>query len=279
MPSIFTLTPNILHHLLSRLMYKATRCSWRPWKNALIRLFIHKYNVDMRLAEKSSAHEFETFNDFFTRSLKPGIRPIALVSDGLVSPVDASISALGKINDNRIFQAKGKKYSLDELLNGASEYIGHYRNGNFITLYLSPRDYHRTHIPADGELLSMTYIPGRLFSVNPATTDRIDNLFARNERVVTTFSSAIGMFSVIFIGAIFVGSMETVWHGQVTPAAERKLQVWNYEPGTDFKQGDEIGRFNMGSTVIVLTEPNKINWCVTPEWMAMGQQIATGITG
>ena len=123
MPSIFTLTPNILHHLLSRLMYKATRCSWRPWKNALIRLFIHKYNVDMSLAEKSSAHEFETFNDFFTRSLKPGIRPIAPASDGLVSPVDASISALGKINDNRIFQAKGKTYSLEELLNGAGEYI------------------------------------------------------------------------------------------------------------------------------------------------------------
>ena len=174
----------IPHHLLSRLMYRATRCSWRPWKNALIRLFIQKYNVDMRLAEKSSAHEFETFNDFFTRSLKPGIRPLASVSDGLVSPVDAAISALGAIEDNRIFQAKGKKYSLEELLNGANEYIGRYRNGNFITLYLSPRDYHRIHIPADGELLNMTYIPGRLFSVNPATTDRIDNLFARNERVV-----------------------------------------------------------------------------------------------
>ena len=277
MPSIFTLTPNILHYLLSRLMYKATRCSWRHWKNALIRLFIHKYNVDMSLAEKSSAHEFETFNDFFTRSLKPGIRPLASVSDGLVSPVDASISALGTIEDNRIFQAKGKTYSLEELLNGANENIGRYRNGNFITLYLSPRDYHRIHIPADGELLGMTYIPGRLFSVNPATTDRIDHLFARNERVVTTFSSAIGMFSVIFIGAIFVGSMETVWHGQVTPAAEREQQIWNYEPGTVFKQGDEIGRFNMGSTVIVLTEPNKINWCVTAGWVAMGQQIATEI--
>ena len=266
-----------LHHLLSRLMYWATRCSWRPWKNALIRLFIHNYNVDMSLAEKSSAHEFETFNDFFTRSLKPAVRPITPVRDGLVSPVDASISALGTIEDNRIFQAKGKEYSLEDLLNGADDYIGRYRNGNFITLYLSPRDYHRIHIPADGELLSMTYIPGRLFSVNPATTDRIDNLFARNERVVTTFNSATGMFSVIFIGAIFVGSMETVWHGQVTPAGERELRVWNYEPGTVFKQGDEIGRFNMGSTVIVLTEPNNFNWCVSAEWVAMGQKIAVGI--
>ena len=262
------------HHLLSRLMYRATRCSWRPWKNALIRIFIRKYNVDMSLAEKSSVHEFETFNDFFTRSLKPGVRPIAPVSAGLVSPVDASISALGKIEDNRIFQAKGKKYSLEELVHGAGEHIGHYRNGNFITLYLSPRDYHRIHIPADGELQSMTYIPGRLFSVNPATTNRINNLFTRNERVITTFSSPIGMFSVIFIGAIFVGSMETVWHGQVTPVTKREYNKWNYEPGTFFNQGDEIGRFNMGSTVIVLTEPDKINWCMTAEWVAMGQQIA-----
>ena len=262
------------HHLLSRLMYRATRCSWRPWKNALIRIFIRKYNVDMSMAEKSSVHEFETFNDFFTRSLKPGVRPIAPVSAGLVSPVDATISALGRIEDNRIFQAKGKKYSLEELVHGTGEHIGHYRNGNFITLYLSPRDYHRIHIPADGELQSMTYIPGRLFSVNPATTNRINNLFTRNERVITTFSSPIGMFSVIFIGAIFVGSMETVWHGQVTPVTRREYNKWNYEPGTFFNQGDEIGRFNMGSTVIVLTEPDKINWCMTAEWVAMGQQIA-----
>ena len=268
---------HIPHHLLSRLMYKATRCSWRPWKNTLIRLFIHIYNVDLTLAEKSSAHEFETFNDFFTRSLKPAVRPITPVRDGLVSPVDASISALGTIDDNRIFQAKGKNYSLEDLLDGADDFTGRYRNGNFITLYLSPRDYHRIHIPADGELVSMSYIPGRLFSVNPATTDRINNLFARNERVVTTFSSATGMFSVIFIGAIFVGSMETVWHGQVTPAAGREHRVWNYEPGTVFKQGDEIGRFNMGSTVIVLTEPNYFNWCAGAEWVAMGQQIAVGI--
>ena len=262
------------HHLLSRLVYKATRCAWRPWKNTLLRLFINKYKVDLSLAEKSSAHEFETFNDFFTRGLKPGVRPIEPVGHGLVSPVDATINALGKIEDSRIFQAKGKNYSLEELLNGDREHSGYYRNGNFITLYLSPRDYHRIHIPADGELQSMAYIPGRLFAVNPANTHRIDRLFARNERVITTFRAEIGMFSVIFIGAIFVGSIETVWHGQITPAARREYQKWHYDPGIVFRQGDEIGRFNMGSTVIVLTEPHKIDWSVTTEWVAMGQQIA-----
>lgn len=227
----------------------------------------------MSLAKKSSPDEFLTFNDFFTRGLKSGARPIASVNDGLVSPVDATISAAGTIDDNRIFQAKGKKYALEELLNGDEEHIGYYRNGNFITLYLSPRDYHRIHIPADGELQCMTYIPGRLFSVNAATTNKIDKLFARNERVVTTFRSPIGMFSVIFIGAIFVGSVETVWHGEITPRNKREYHRWHYGPGTVFMQGDEIGRFNMGSTVILLTEPDKINWCVTDKWVAMGQVI------
>ncbi len=267
------------HHLLSRLMYRATRCSWRPWKNALIRLFIHKYNVDMSLAEKSSAHEFETFNDFFTRSLKPGLRPISMTDNGLISPVDAGIRAAGTLEDKQIFQAKGKDYSLAELVNGDEEHVRYYQNGNFITLYLSPRDYHRVHIPSDGELRYMAYIPGRLFSVNPTSTNYIDKLFARNERVITTFQSAAGMFSIIFIGAIFVGSVETVWHGQVTPAENREYSCWHYDPGMVFTQGDEIGRFNMGSTVILLTEPNKINWTVPGKWVAMGQQIAVRNAG
>ena len=262
------------HHLLSRLVYRASRYPWRPWKNTLIRLFINKYKVDMSLAEQSSADDFETFNDFFTRGLKSGLRPIEAVSHGLVSPVDATINAVGKIEDNRIFQAKGKNYTLDALLNGDREHIDYYQNGNFITLYLSPRDYHRIHIPADGELRDMSYIPGQLFSVNPLMTNKVGKLFTRNERVVATFSSAIGMFSVILIGAIFVGSMETVWHGQITPAARREYHKWHYDPGIIFRQGDEIGRFNMGSTVIVLTEPHKIDWSVTAERVAMGRQIA-----
>ena len=274
MPSIFTLTPNFLHHLLSRLMYKVTRCPWRLWKNTLIRLFIRKYRVDMSLAERSSTNDYTTFNDFFTRSLKPGTRPIAGGSNGLISPVDGSTGATGVLDDTRLVQAKGKYYSLAELVHGDEDHVRYYQNGSFITLYLSPRDYHRVHMPAHGELAFMSYIPGRLFSVGPAHTRRIDRVFARNERVITTFRSEIGMFSVIFVGAIFVGSVETAWHGQVTPAYKREYATWHYRPGISFARGDEIGRFNMGSTVILLTEPGKINWTVPGNLVIMGQQIA-----
>lgn len=255
-------------------MYKVTRCTWRPWKNALIRSFIRKYDVDMNLAEKSSAEDYATFNAFFTRALRPGKRHITRTDNGLISPVDGAVSAMGVIDDTRLFQAKGRDYSLAELVHGDREHIGYYRNGNFITLYLSPRDYHRVHIPAGGELQYMAYIPGRLFSVNPGSVQLVDGLFARNERVITTFRTVFGMISVIFIGAMFVGSVETVWHGQVTPADKLEHTCRRYEPGMVFAQGDEIGRFNMGSTVILLTEPGKINWTVSDAQVAMGQQIA-----
>ena len=274
MPGIFTLTPNLLHRLLSRLMYRATRCPWRPWKNLLIRLFIRKYKVDMSLAEKTSAHEYETFNDFFTRSLKPGLRPVSGTGNGLISPVDGHTGAAGTLEDGRMVQAKGNHYSLEELVHGDEDHIRYYQNGSFMTLYLSPTDYHRVHIPTDGELAFMAYIPGRLYSVGPAYTRRVDRLFARNERVITTFRSEIGMLSVIFVGAIFVGSVATTWHGQVTPADEREYASWHYEPGISFARGDEIGRFNMGSTVILLTEPDRINWTVPGNQVVMGQQIA-----
>ena len=274
MPAIFTLTPNFLHHLLSGLMYRATRCTWRPWKNALIRLFTWRYRVDMSLAEKSAAHEFDSFNDFFTRGLKPGVRPISGSGNGLISPVDGNVGATGTVEGGRIIQAKGKDYSLAELVHEDEDHIRYYQDGNFTTLYLSPRDYHRVHIPADGELAFMAYVPGRLFPVSPAHTHGIDRLFARNERVITTFRSGFGMFSVIFIGAIFVGSVETVWHGQITPADKREYASWHYRPGISFARGDEIGRFNMGSTVILLTEPDKINWAVTGGQVSLGQQIA-----
>lgn len=265
-----------MEHLLSRLMYKATRWPWRPWKNALIRLFMRKYDVDMSLAEKPSADDFATFNEFFTRSLKPRTRTVTRTDGGLVSPVDGAVSAMGTIGDTRLFQAKGRDYSLSDLVNGDREHVGYYRNGSFITLYLSPRDYHRVHIPAGGELQYMAYVPGRLFSVNPGSVRRVDGLFARNERVITTFRTDIGMLSVIFVGAIFVGSVETVWHGQVTPADNREYARWQYEPGMVFAQGDEIGRFNMGSTVILLTEPDRIDWTVTGGRVFMGQEIAAG---
>lgn len=262
------------HHLLSGLMYKAARWPWPPWKNTLIRLFIRKYDVDMNLAERASPHDYATFNEFFTRALKTGARTVTRADGGLVSPVDGMVSAVGAIRDTRLFQAKGRSYSLAELVNGDREHIGYYRNGSFITLYLSPRDYHRVHIPADGELQYMAYVPGRLFSVNPGSVQGIDRLFARNERVITTFRTAVGMLSVIFVGAIFVGSVETVWHGQVTPAGRREYTSRRYEPGMVFAQGDEIGRFNMGSTVILLVEPGRIDWTVPGRRVVMGQQIA-----
>lgn len=264
-------------------MYKAARWSWRPWKNTLIRLFIDRYEVDLGLAARAAPDEFRSFNDFFTRGLKAGVRPIAAIDGGLTSPVDASINAVGTIENDRIFQAKGKKYSLEALLNGDREAIGYYRNGHFITLYLSPKDYHRVHMPVDGELQSMVYIPGRLFSVSEATTNAVARVFARNERVITTFRSRIGLFSVIFIGAMLVGSMETAWHGQITPCTGRKTRRWRYGVASDrvnYLRGEEIGRFNMGSTVIVLTGQNRIKWerdCIAGKWVAMGQQIATGI--
>lgn len=261
------------HHLLSGLMYKLTRCTWRPLKNALIRLFIRKYDVDMSLAEKSSAEDYATFNAFFTRVLRPDARHITRTDSGLISPVDGAVSAMGVIDDTRLFQAKSRDYSLAELVRGDQEHIGYYRNGNFITLYLSPRDYHRVHIPAGGELQYMAYIPGRLFSVNPGSVQLVDGLFTRNERVITTFRTAFGMMSVIFIGAIFVGSVETIWHGQVTPADKREHTYRRYQPGMVFAQGDEIGRFNMGSTIILLTEPGKINWTVPGKQVVMGQVI------
>ncbi len=264
-------------HLLSRLMYKATRWSWRPWKNALIRLFIWKYSVDMSQAQESSADNYATFNEFFTRALKPGLRAITRTAGSLISPVDGAVSATGTIRDERLLQAKGRDYSLAELVNGDREHSEHYRNGSFITLYLSPRDYHRVHLPADGELHYMAYVPGQLFSVNPASVQRVDGLFARNERLITTFRTEVGMLSIIFVGAVFVGSMETVWHGQVTPADRRKYFRQYYEPGMVFKQGDEIGRFNMGSTVILLTEPGRINWTVPGARVVMGQVI--GVRG
>ena len=269
--------PGPILFLLSRLVYKAARWRWRPWKNALIRLFAWKYGVDMDQAEKPSAADYGTFNEFFTRGLKPGRRAVTRTDGGLISPVDGAISTVGAIRDTRLFQAKGRRYSLAELVNGDREHIEYYRNGSFVTMYLSPRDYHRVHIPADGELHCMAYVPGQLFSVNPASVRRVDGLFARNERVITTFRTEVGMLSVIFIGAIFVGSMETVWHGQVTPAGKREYDCRYYEPGIVFAQGDEIGRFNMGSTVILLLEPGKATWTVPGDRVVMGQVI--GVRG
>ena len=264
---------------LSWLVHRATRWRWRPWKNALIRLFMRRYRVDLSQAAHDAPEAYPSFNDFFTRALKPEARPIAAA--GLASPVDGVISAVGTAADNSLFQAKGKTYSLEDLFAGDEEQARPYRNGPFITLYLSPRDYHRVHMPADGALRAMLYAPGRLFSVNAAATRRIDKLFARNERVIATFASPLGRLAVILVGALFVSAIELAWHGPVAPPGRQQARQWRYDEGAGgpaFRRGEEIGRFNMGSTVILLAEPGKIVWdrhCEPGRWVAMGQRLAT----
>ena len=268
-------------HFLSAIVYRLTRCQWPYWKNYLIRIFIWKFGVDMDSAERKGPETYSDFNDFFTRRLKAGVRPVDSSDSRLVSPVDGVISQLGLINDDAILQAKGKSYSLKMLLADDAYLTQVFRNGQFMTIYLSPKDYHRIHMPFSGELSRMTYVPGDLFSVNEVTTNEVDNLFARNERVINIFQTRIGKVALVMVGAIFVGSMETVWAGQITPTSERKVKNWNYSdsnPRVNLEKGEEMGRFNMGSTVILLLEPEKCHWDAamqagTP--LRMGELIGT----
>ena len=250
-------------HLLSAGMYRLARCRWRPVKEFFISSFIRHYLVDMSLARVTDYHAYTSFNEFFTRALKPEARPIASGAELVICPIDGAISQIGTINDTAIFQAKGHNYHLADLVAGDEQLTARFRDGKFITLYLSPRDYHRIHMPVAGQLTRMHYVPGRLFSVNRATTRSVPGLFARNERVISVFQTAAGLLAVIMVGAIFVGSMETVWAGQITPAPVRERRQWDYlVPGREVRldRGVELGRFNMGSTVILLFEPGKIEW-------------------
>jgi phosphatidylserine decarboxylase len=267
-------------HFLSSLMYKITRVTWPPFKDFIIQSFIKFYKVDMSIAEQTDAGEYNSFNAFFTRQLNSSARPVDISIQSIISPVDGSVSQYGRINKDKLVQAKGKDYTLLSLLGGDQALAAKFTDGDFITLYLSPKDYHRIHMPMDGELQSMIYIPGKLFSVSPNTTQGIDNLFARNERVINLFKTDIGNVALIMVGAIFVGSMETVWAGEITPNDIHKKSIQNYTT-TDEKirlpKGAEAGRFNMGSTVILLFEKEKISWApriATDVEINMGQQIA-----
>lgn len=242
-------------HALSVLMHRLTQ-SKRPWlKKRLIETVIRRYRVDMTEAAEPDPTRYESFNAFFTRALSEDCRPLGGDEKTLVSPVDGAISQLGPIAGNQIFQAKGHYYSLSELLGGA-DLSAPYENGQFATIYLSPRDYHRIHMPISGTLQRMRYLPGDLFSVNPRTARTVPGLFARNERLVCLFETAWGPMAVILVGAIFVGSMETVWAGQVTPpyTSEKHDRVYD-NSSVKIERGDELGRFNMGSTVILLLPP------------------------
>jgi len=218
---------------------------------AVIRWFVSRYNVNMAEAANPDIASYASFNDFFTRALKPGARPLAATD--LICPVDGAISQFGPIAKDQIFQAKGHTYSTTALLGGDAAQAARFEDGHFATLYLSPRDYHRIHMPCAGALTRMVYVPGDLFSVNPTTARGVPGLFARNERVVCFFESEHGPFVLILVGATIVGSMATVWHGQVNPPRTGTLQHWDYPQGQVYlEKGQEMGRFLLGSTVVML---------------------------
>jgi len=247
-------------HGLSRLILLATRVRTGWFKNATIRAFLKLYRVDMNEAAESDPYRYGSFNEFFTRALKEGARPIANDAHAIASPVDGCVSEAGTIQQDRLVQAKGRHYRLAELL-AAQPWAPRFEGGSFATIYLAPFNYHRIHMPLRGVLLETVYVPGRLFSVNAVTAQHVPGLFARNERVLTLFDSGagIGQFALVLVGALNVGSMATVWAGDITPAARR---VVSRVPGppTTLEKGAELGRFNMGSTVILLFEPNRARW-------------------
>jgi phosphatidylserine decarboxylase len=249
------------HHALSRLMSKLTHSETRWFKNLFIKQIIKHYGVNMDEALIQDIQAFKSFNDFFTRELKLDARPLSTVDNAIVSPADGVVSQAGNITDGAIFQAKGKSFTVTELLGGSEERAAPFNDGIFSTIYLSPKDYHRLHTPVTGRLKEMVHIPGRLFSVNTATTEAVPRLFARNERVCCLFDTEAGPMALILVGAIFVSSVETVWHGIVTPPTRTSVQNWLYENGAiTIEKGEEIGRFNMGSTIIILFTKDNAQW-------------------
>ncbi len=249
---------------------------------AVIRWFIGRYGVNMAEAAQPDPAAYPTFNEFFTRALKPGARPLAAAD--LLCPVDGAISAFGAIDGERVFQAKGHTYTTTALVGGDAALAARFRDGHFATLYLSPRDYHRIHMPCDGRLLRMIHVPGALYSVNPATARGVPGLFARNERVVCEFEHpAHGPWVLVLVGATIVGSMATVWHGVVNPPRPGRVREWRYDDDAAprLAQGDEMGRFLLGSTVVLLF-PRAVGGALAwnPRWapggaIRMGEAMAT----
>jgi phosphatidylserine decarboxylase len=259
-------------HGLSRLILAATRVR-TPWfKNWTIRGFLKLYRVDMTEAAESDPYRYGSFNEFFTRALKAGVRPVANDHAAVASPVDGCVSEAGTIDRDRLLQAKGRYYGLTDLL-AAQPWASRFEGGSYATIYLAPFNYHRVHMPLRGELKETVYVPGRLFSVNAVTARHVPALFARNERVLTLFDTgAIGQFAMVLVGALNVGSMATVWAGDITPAA-RRVVTRIPGPPTTLEKGAELGRFNMGSTVILLFEPNRVRW---HPWVRAGSVVRLG---
>lgn len=249
-------------HLISRLVGGLAAAQAGSLTTGLIKLFIKQFNVDMSEAANPEPESYKTFNDFFTRELKPGARPIVADGDVIVHAVDGAVSQCGPIKDDAIFQAKGHKYSLTALLGGIPSLAQPFKNGDFATIYLSPRDYHRIHMPIDGVLTDMLYVPGDLFSVNPLTAENVPGLFARNERVVAIFNTEVGKMAIVLVGATIVASIATVWAGTVTPPAGPNVVHWQYnttgENAVTLQKGLEMGLFKLGSTIVACFEPGRI---------------------
>jgi len=247
-------------HALSRIVHRVTRARAPLLKNALIELFCRRYAIDLAEAKISDPHAYATFNDFFIRELRADARPFPVDAAALACPVDGSISQVGALQGERLVQAKGRHFNTAELLADPEDGAA-FEGGAFATLYLAPRNYHRVHMPLAGTLLRTRLVPGRLFSVNPATARHVPRLFARNERLVCLFDTAVGVVALVLVGAMLVGSIETAWAGEATPPRARRIVERDYksEP-VKLERGAELGRFNMGSSVILLCPRGAVTW-------------------
>ncbi|OUS12382.1 phosphatidylserine decarboxylase [Gammaproteobacteria bacterium 53_120_T64] len=263
--TLFCLFQKVIpQHKLSRLIGKFAEAK-TPWlKNTLINQAIRTYNIDLSIAERETPEQYATFNDFFTRSLKPDARPICRQADAIVSPADGILSQFGSINNDQFIQAKGQTYTTRRLLGNDESLATEFSGGSFATIYLSPRDYHRVHMPWGGKLLETRYIPGKLFSVNQTTANGIPELFARNERLICIFETSRGKMAVILVGAILVAGIETRWQNYYPPASHAHVKFSTQE--MNFDTGEEIGRFKFGSTVVLLFN----------ESLAFSKQLAGG---
>ena len=251
----------IPQHTLSRLMGKLGNCKITWIKNNFIQWFVQHYNVDMNTAIESNPLNYADFNSFFTRKLLATARPIDSRANSIISPADGIISQIGLLRDGLLLQAKGFDFDATRLLGGDKKYTAAFNNGNFATIYLAPRDYHCVHMPLEGVLKEMIYVPGQLFSVNNATADHVPNLFARNERVISIFETSAGPMAIVLVGAMIVASIHTVWAGSVAPNRKNQIQRWNYaDQNIKLAKGAEMGHFQMGSTVIILFGKDQIQW-------------------
>jgi phosphatidylserine decarboxylase len=273
----------IPQHFLSRVVYRLTRSRTPSVKNALISSFIRGFSPDMSDALQPDPLAYGSFNEFFTRGLRPGARPVDPNDSVLISPVDGAVSQLGQLDGSQIMQAKGHQYSLEALLESAGSainWVPRFAGGCFATLYLAPFNYHRIHMPLSGTLRAAWYVPGKLFSVNAVTAAAVPGLFARNERIVCIFEQGPRLFAMVLVGALFVGSMETVWHGEITPRSPQtrlELPLDDSRAALRLEKGAEMGRFNMGSTVILILPPDTIDWLPgvsARDRISMGQPLA-----